>query len=857
MSWLTRLARRLVPRAWRDAVDEELSDESARTGAASLIGAARIAGIGVRLRWSIAIDALACDLRLAARSLVKAKRLTIPAIAAFALGIGANIAVFSTLDRLMFRPLPYAEPGRLVQIHTLTLVSATPRALIDSMFAGRIADESSMLSGLAYAVAAQAPTTIPELDPAPLQLGRVTANLLDTLGVRPILGRGFTPDRDHTRGGPHEVLLDYGTWRARFGGSTAIFDRSYGQPPWQYRIVGVLPQDFVLPSSLLLAKDDGIVAVENEITGHFGRPGMAVPSLVARLHDGASVSQASRELEVLWQREPDSPQKAPVKPIVQPLQSGLYFLHARYLWLLIAAIGLGLAMACLNVATLLLAHGRSREREAAMCAALGATPARIALMPLFQALFVCVAGSVVALAVCAWIQPIVLAVVPPSFRPFATPALDHRIIALALLTACAAAGIAAVVPVFALRRLDVLTIVRGRTSRVARWRGTGTLVAAEAAVAVVLATGAAVAVPGFIRLIGNPRFDPADLYEVFVGPLTSTLPSHDGYEPYASHNVRAVLDAIHTSPSVLRAAAVNVPLVGDIAASDAFWKTRGINGGEWGVSEDLLDVMRTPVVAGRGFTRDEVDQRALVAMINERAAHELWPGAPSGDVIGRPLQTTDGPRTIVGVFADITRKPGETPLPGLFVPITAAESPVLMSQMTVLVRTRPGGTVPLSELQARIRVIGGSFQLASRVESIAEGRVPFLQQPRFQAQLFGVLGGLGLVLAAIGLYAVTAVDVSKRQYELAVRLMLGSRPSQLHRLVLRRAGGPVFVGLALGALATWWASRLSKSVLGMDVFAPWAIAAVIVVLLGAFACACVFPARRASRVQPLVVLREL
>jgi predicted permease len=838
-------------------VDEELSDESARTGAASLIGAARIASIGVRLRWSIAIDALACDLRLTARSLVKAKRLTIPAIAAFALGIGANIAVFSTLDRLMFRPLPYADPGRLVQIHSFTTADVTPQALVAATFAGRVVSESTTLSGVAYASAAQESTKIADLDPSPLRLAMVTANLLDTLGVRPVVGRGFAPDRDRADGDAREILLDYGTWRARFGSSTAIFDRTYGRAPWQYRVVGVLPEDFVLPSSLLLAKGDGIVTdTPSQITRHFGQPGWLVPSLVARLRPGASVSQARRELEVLWQREPDSPPKAPVKPIVQPLQSGLYFLHARYLWLLIAAIGLGLAMACLNVATLLLAHGRSREREAAMCAALGATPARIALMPLFQALFVCVAGSVVALAVCAWIQPIVLAVVPPSFRPFATPALDHRIIALALLTACAAAGIAAVVPVFALRRLDVLTIVRGRTSRVARWRGTGTLLAAEAAVAVVLATGAAVAVPGFIRLIGNPRFDPANLYELHVRrPIEPT--SDEKMPAYAPHDVRAVLDAIRSAPAVLGAAAVNVSLVGDIAVTDAFWQTRGIHGGEWGASEDVFDVMRTPIRAGRGFTRDEVDQRALVAMINERAMHELWPGVPARDVIGRLLRTTDGARIVVGVFADIMRNPGETPIPGLFVPVSAPETPVVQSALTVLVRTSPGQTLSIQELRSRVDALGGGLSLSSYVGNVAEARLPFLQQPRFQAQLFSVLGGLGLVLAAIGLYAVTAVDVSKRQYELAVRLMLGSRPAQLHRLVLRRAGGPVLVGLALGALATWWASRLSQRVLGMDVFAPWAIATVIVVLLGAFACACVFPARRASRVQPLVVLREL
>jgi predicted permease len=838
-------------------VDEELSDESARTGAAALIGAARIAGIGVRLRWSIAADALACDLRLAVRSLVKAKRLTIPAIAAFALGIGANIAVFSTLDRLMFRPLPYADPGRLVQIHSFTLASATPRALVDATFAGRIVGESSTLRDVAYAVAAEVPTKIADLDPSPLRLGSVTANLLDTLGVRPIVGRGFTPDRDRAETSVSEILLDYDTWRARFGGSTAMFDRTYGRPPSQYRVVGVLPADFVLPSSLLLAKGDGIVTDKpSQITRHFGQPGWLVPSLVARLRPGASVAQASRELDVLWQQGPDSPQKAAVTPVVQPLQAGLYFLHARYLWLLITAIGLGLAMACLNVATLLLAHGRSREREAAMCAALGATPARIALMPLFQALVVCTAGGVVAVTVCAWIRPVVLAVVPPSFRPFATPAFDGRIIGLSLLTACAAACVAAVAPVFALRRLDVLTIVRGRTSTVARWRGTGTLVAAEAAVAVVLATGAAVAVPGFVRLIGNPRFDPANLYELHVNRPIKPTPD-ETMPAYAPHDVRAVLDAVRSAPAVLGAAAVNVGLVGDISVTDAFWQARGLDGGEWGVSDEVLDVMRTPIRAGRGFTREEIDQRALVAMVNERAAHELWPGVPIDEVLGRSLSTIDGPRTVVGVFVDMTRKPGETPLPGLFVPISASETPVVQSSLTVLVRTPPGRTPPIEELRRRVAALGAGLSLSSYVGNVAEARLPFLQQPRFQAQLFGALGGLGLVLAAIGLYAVTAVDVSKRQYELAVRLMLGSRPSQLRRLVLRRAGGPVLVGLALGALATWWASRLSKSVLGMDVFAPWTIATVIVVLLGAFACACVFPARRASRVQPLVVLREL
>ena len=788
------------------------------------------------------------------RSLLRAPWFTAAAVATFALGIGVNIAVFSVIDRMLFRPLPYAHRERLVQIHGMTArSSAAPQAFLPRLITREIAAGSvSSIESIAFASVSESPNE-------PLQLAYASYNLLSTVGVRPILGRDFA-EGDATAK-ERALLLTHEAWQRRYGGDPELIGTVLREGGWTGRVVGVLPRGFLLPSTRFAPRLDALTAdFEDFRPRESDGNGLMTAAPVARLAPGFSIEQAQAEVDVLVARlRPDNPVLQRAAPAdgrvvtVQPLQQGLVFIFAPYLWLIAAAVWIVLLVACVNLSTLLLARGRSREREAAVRTALGATFTQLLKASLAETVVLGAASAAVALAVCRAAQGAVMAIVPEYFHGFAVSALDLRLVGLSFGAAFAAAILAGIVPALTLRRLDVLPILQqaGRSGS-ARLRGGGALLAIEAALGIVLVAGASMTVRSFLGLVlANPGFGAANLYHLHV---------QHGYErggpvPYPAERVRAVEEIVRAHPGVVRVGAATQLPVGRFAGLESeFLERRGITGHQYGAGAGLFAALGTSILAGREFVEDDLRTDAPVAIVNQRAAAALWPGVEWRDVVGRTIEEAGMTRTIIGVVADITRVPGGRADPAIAVPVNTREARRSSSALMIAARLAPGLAPDVRALDAALDARFGNRNV--RADAVVDTMTPFLQRPRFQAALFGALAAIALLLSVVGIYAVASFEMSRRRFEMGVRLALGASARHVQSLAIRAALRPVVLGAIAGMLIAFWAGKFLQAFLvDVDARDPWTLALVAAVVIAAAIVAAWLPALRASRVDPVATLR--
>jgi hypothetical protein len=448
-------------------------------------------------------------------------------------------------------------------------------------------------------------------------------------------------------------------------------------------------------------------------------------------------------------------------------------------------------------------------------------------------------------------------VVPPALRGFAVSPLDLRVVSITVAAALASAALAGTLPALAVRRLDVLAVLqRGQGGhRAATLRNSAALVSVQAAFGAALVVGAASTVPGFLTLlVRSPGFEARDLFVTDVNHGSQIEPDQE--RAGRSERVRMTLQAVRTAPHVMSAAAALTMPMGGFGGKGEFWKARGGDGSQWAVSAGLFQTLRTPIRAGRDFTEDEVRDRAMVAMVSEAGARFLWPRQPLSHAVGQPIDTRDGVRRVVGVVGDIRGNPGDPVLPSLYLPITADEAQASQTSLPVVFRMTEGAVPDRSLVSAGLsEAFGPAPRL--QIESLAEQAAPFLERPRFLAVLFGSLAIITLALGAFGLYAVASFEVARRRYEMGVRAALGASRRELRRRVYQSALRPVLIGVAIGLVLVWLAARVVQTLVA-EVAArdPWIYGVSAVVMIAAAACAAWGPARRASRIDAAVVLRE-
>jgi predicted permease len=530
---------------------------------------------------------------------------------------------------------------------------------------------------------------------------------------------------------------------------------------------------------------------------------------------------------------------------------GLFFLYRPYLLVIFGAVSVVLLVAGVNLTTLLVARGRSREQEIAVHAALGASRRRLIVTTLFESLAVCITGCVLALGLAYWAHGALLTVVPPSFRGLTESPLEPRLVLMAFGGTMAVAILAAIIPAWRASRVDLQGALQraGRGTGTRRLTGSTALLAMEAALGLVLVAGGAATVRNFLGLLlKEPGFVPADLYSVDVG--------HSWSEDSRADRVarpRAVIEAVRSVPGIQSAAVALLLPTLDFAGLHEFWKPYGVQGTRWAVGDGFFETLGTPLRAGREFTATEVDSRALVAVVNETGARVLFPARPASASVGETITTGDGVRQIVGVVGDVRRLPGVASAPALFLPVTAEEAPPRQSTLMVALRMPAGRPPDRHLIEARLNQWFPKDSVD--VESLDDVRAPHFHQPRFQAVLFGSLAVAGL-LAAVGLFAVTTFEASRRRHEMGVRMTLGATQRQIHRLIIAAALRPVALGAVAGLGVCWWAATFLQGYLfEVDARDPLTYALVASLLLATAAAASWWPARIAGRVDPSTSLR--
>ncbi|HEV2149920.1 MAG TPA: ABC transporter permease [Longimicrobiaceae bacterium] len=808
------------------------------------------------------MDRLLGNIRYAFRTLAHSPGFTLVAVLTLALGIGANTAIFSVVNAVLLRPLPFAEPDRLV-----TVAHLYPS--LNNLEAGVGAPTYRDLQGqpqLFSSVSVQGGWGVNLTGQGQAQ--RLTGSLVspeffETYGVPAALGRTLQPPAPGTAARENEVVLSHGTWQRVFGGDPGVVGRTVQINGEAYEIVGVMPQSFrsaLDPNVEIWAP---FVFTPGQLSD--GARASEYLALTARLKPGVSVETAERAMAAWAERiKREYPSVYPpdwtlrLRSLTEQLSGSI----RPALLVLLGAVGFVLLIACGNVANLLLARAAARRTEVAIRSALGARSGDLVRQFLVESLVLSTAGALLGLALAFWGLQLLATLRPPNLLWVETIPIDASVLAftsaLVLLTAVAFG----IVPMMQVRHANVQSTLRegGRSGGPDR-RGAATrrvLVVAQVALSLMLLTGAGLLMRSFARLQQvDPGFDPRGVVTMNIALPEAKYPNDTAWINFFD----ALLPRVAALPGVQSAgAASSVPLTGGWNRS---FTVEGITvpEGETGpygnfrtVYPDFHRTLRIPLRRGRFFT--DADRRGAprVAIVDELMAERYWPGQ---DPIGKriSLDATDaGPNwvEVVGVVGH-TRQDGleSEGRAQLYVPFRQYGIPTL----TLAVRTAGDPTQLAGAVRATVQELDPE-QPIERVQTMEQLVSATLGPRRFSMVLLGLFGAVALVLAAVGIYGVMSFDVARRSQEIGVRMALGAQAGEVLRLVLRQGLRLVAVGVVLGMLGSLAVANLIRSQLyEMSAVDPVTFALVVVVLLGAAALALLVPARRATHVDPLSAMR--
>lgn len=807
------------------------------------------------------------DLRFAFRSLRKQPGFAAIAVLTIALGVGANSAIFSVVDAVMLRPLPFQDADRVVVVN-----EHTPQFPTLSLSAENFRDVCAQARSF-QACGAFRNTTFNlsgRSEPQRIPAKMLTANLLALLGVTPALGRSFSAGEDKP-GAPAVAILSDGIWRARFGSDPGILGMRVlldGQP---YTVIGVLPATFRLfqPADVLVPIGAFLAAQPADRSWH---PGI-LP--LARLAPGVSIQQARTEIAGIAERlERAYPEtNTNVSMFVTRAQDLLVQGVRTALLVLLAAVGGVLLIACINVAGLLLARGLTRRRDVAVRVALGAGHVRIIRHLLSESLLISLAGGAAGLMLAAFSVPLLVQLVGPTLPRADMVVVDLRVVAFTLATAILTGIVFGTVPAVQSARIDVREALSegGRTgpsTSVWQRQARGALVICEIAVTLVLTIAAALLIRSFARLQQvTPGF-------VVEHALAAELPfSSAKYDDDAlrTTTVQQVIDRVCAVPGVRSAAVTTfLPMSGAGATIHFNIKGRPPAGpdqytlaGYRAVSGKYFETLGIRLVRGRLI--DERDRRGSppVIVINETMTRTYF---GHENALGQRIQLGATPdpdpqfpyMEVVGVVGDVRQTPDAEAKSEMYVPYAQYPDQFLRrmySNVNLVVRAE--GRAP--QLAAAVRdVVRGidSDQPVANIRSLDDVIAASVTQPRFRTLLLTLFAGLALALAGVGIYGLLAHGVAQRLNEFGIRLALGASPSGVLRLVLREGLTLAAVGLAFGVVGAAVAVRaLSAVIYDVSPWDPLAWIAAIVMLLAVSLLASWLPARRALRVDPVVALR--
>jgi putative ABC transport system permease protein len=816
----------------------------------SLVRATEVKNQKSESKTEVIMETLIKDIRYGVRSLLKRPGFTAVAIITLALGIGVNSAIFSVINAVLLRPLPYHDPDRLMTLRSnqsapdLADIEAQSRAF--SKLGGLVAQPLDYTAGG---------------EPVQFQIGMVTGGFFETLGVQPERGRFITANDDKT-GGPHVVMLSHELWRSEFAGDQQIIGKAIPLSGNVYTIIGVMPAGFDTPREKTEAWVP--VHVANPIAANFR--GVHFLRTYGRLASGVSIEQARSEMQVidknLAEQYPEDNKNR--NTVLIPLHDRIVGQSRTPLLILFAAVSLVLLIACSNFANLLLARAAEREREFIIRAALGAGRWRLIRQLLTESVLVAVAGGAVAVLLAVWGTSLLVALKPENLPRLQEIGVDARVLGFTFALSLLTGVIFGLLPAWAASRGGVNEALkeggRSATAGGARQRLRSTFVVVQLAVALILLVGAGLLIKTFWQLRSiETGFNPDRLLTMRI-----ELPETRYKEVAKQTQFRTrVLEGMNSLPGVQAAMVSELPLSGDsldhnflidgrppIAPGDEpSLETRSVMG-------DYFRTMQIPLRAGRYFeTQDFADKAPLVGIANETLVRQYFPGE---DPLGKRIRWARNPEvqwiTIVGVVGDIKHFGLDLPeLPGLYSPYTQAAP--WKRWMTLVARTQSDPAGMTHAAKEQIWRVDPQLPL-TKVQTMNEVAAASFAARRFNMLLLAIFAGLALVLAAVGIYGVMSYAVTQRTQEIGIRMALGAQASDVLKLIVKNGMILTLIGTVVGLVGAFALTRLMTTMLfGVTPTDVSTFATVSLVLIVVAFLACYLPARRATKVDPLVALR--
>jgi len=810
-------------------------------------------------------ETLAQDVRYGARMLAKHKAFTSIAVITLALGIGANTAIFSVVNEVVLRPLPYRDAERIVMLWEVSPAGRHQNSTSRGNFR-QWRQQSTSYQQIA-AFADQRSNLTGAGEPEELSVQIATPELFKVLGVDPILGRTFLPD-DAEEGKPAVAVLSYGLWQRHFGGQPSVVGQGITLNDKKYTVIGVMPRNFRFhiqqrsgtgrPAELwiILPMPTGPGANER---GRF-------LSTVARLKDGVTVEHAATELRTIHARLSDETPEFNKNwaAEVLPLREQFFGNVRRPLWLMLGAVGFVLLIACANVANLLLSLATSREKEIAVRAALGARRTRIVRQLLTESLLLALLGSVLGLAF-AWIGIKALIMISPKdLVSLQSVGMNVTVLLWTLGVSVLTGIIFGLAPALHVSRLNLNdSLKEGGESESAQASGSrrlrSVLVVSEIALAVVLLASAGLLIKSFIRLQQVDRGFDTDNVLTMVIPVSVARYSEDAQ--FVNFFVQ-VLERVRHIPTVRSAGIVNyLPFYGGLGSSTGF-KILGRPEPPPGqgptcdvrvADSGYFQAMGIPLLRGRYFSDSEQREQRHVILINEALAGAYFGEEdPMGQRLDVLMFDTPQPAEIVGVVGNVRYDSliDESP-PAVYFP----HPDLTYSFMTLVVRTDGDPSAIAPAVLREIRSLEPN-QPVSNVRTMNQVMSEWVARSRFNTLLLGLFAGLATLLSAVGIFGVMNYSVTLRTREIGLRLAVGAQPRQVLLLILKQGFWLTIVGVILGLGAAFALTRLLSGLLfgvaavDLTTFATISLLLVFVSLL-----ACYLPARRAMRIDPLSALR--
>ena len=886
MSWITRLRGMFRRERLDQDLDEELrahlemraadnlaagmSPEQARQEAQKRFGNTALLKEDTRevdiVGW---LEEAARDFRHALRMLLRNPGFTVVAVLTLALGIGANTAIFSVINSVLLHPLPYHDPDNLVMVWESNSQHRNPHNTVSPPNFLDWQSRKTVFSSMAF-VFDERDNLTGNGEPQEVVVQDVSASFFSMLGVDPIIGPGFTPENGQP-GHANVVILSYGLWKERFAGDPAVVGKSILLNGHPETVVGVAPQNFNW-----FIKDGSLTGAKPQMWSPFVFPQSfhdhkqigRFMTVVARLHPGATHSQAKTQMNAIAARleqeysDFNGHWGVNVVPLRQQISGDL----RPALLVLFGAVAFVLLIACANVSSLLLARAASREREMAIRTAIGASRWRIARQLLMESLLLALIGGGIGVALAVWGTNALLAASPRNLLDLRFVSMDLHVLTFALAATLLAGLLFGFLPSYisAHSRISETLKEGGRGSSSANRRAfaRNAFVVAQLGLALVLLTGSGLLIRSFVRLIGvDPGFDTGHLLTFKIA-----LPrSKYGTDPLRMAFFQQLLARISAVPGVRSASMESFPpLTGlgaatgvhvlsqpSLALSDLPVANVGV------VGPDYFATMSIPLRVGRLFNAQELAEEKHVTIINQAFADKYLHGVnPLGQKAAIYMKSFAEneiqPSEIIGVVGDVHQIGLDTsPEPTVYWP----HPELVMSAMTILVRTSNDPLAMVSAARNELQQIDPELPMAA-VAPMDQLLADSLSRSRFTMLLLGIFAAVALVLAAVGIYGLIAYSVTQRTQELGIRIALGAQRRDVLRLVLGQGTRLTLLGVTVGVLAGLGFARLLSTLLfGVSATDPLTFACVAALLGLVGLAACYIPARRATRVDPIVALR--